>query len=475
MIGYRIRTTAVTLAISAFLFLTGHIIHAATDDFQSYTAGTNNLVGQAAFLGFGNWVDMEGDSGRLPSVGSLSISASNGFTGQAVKNSDNVAHRSAAFDVGSALTVGDAVSVYLQFDSASQGPEAHLYVGNDTLVNATPNDEVAFMLRMDSSSSSYNLTADTFEGDGSEIAGSVGAGTRVKNLASFGDWYEVRINITGTGGNGITDADADYRNVTAGESFYTPLGSFASFPTGFGNGNTFVGLGTFSDGGNFDNLSTGSPTVGSGPTDFTWTLDILGDWSEPGNWDPPGGGPPNDQNHTAIFTSTQTSVVVLTSPVTVNRIEFDNAEGSYAIAGLSSVNLFANTAATPVLPTIDVAAGTHEFQAAVNLNESTLVTMASGAKLTFNNALNLGGFTLTKTGDGTIAINNQLTTAGGALDIQQGTVEGVGIVGGDVNNEGGTISPGNSVASASSVPEPTSLMLVAIGMISLICISRGQP
>ena len=74
-----------------------------------------------------------------------------------------------------------------------------------------------------------------------------------------------------------------------------------------------------------------------------------------------------------------------------------------------------------------------------------------------------------------MAINNKLKTAGDAMDIQQGTVEGVAIIGGDVNNEGGTISPGNSVASASSVPEPTSLMLVVIGMISLICISRGQP
>ena len=253
MTGYKIRITAVTLAISAFLFLTGHIIHAATDDFQSYAAGTNNLVGQAAFLGFGNWVDMEGDSGRLPSVGSLSISASNGFTGQAVKNSDNVAHRSAAFDVGSALTVGDAVSVMIQFDSASQGPEAHLYVGNSSLTNGTNNDEEAFMLRMDSSSTRYNLTADTFEGDGSEIAGSEGAGTRVKNLASFGDWYEVRIDITGAGANGITDATGKYRNVTAGDSF-TPLSAFPSYATGLGLGNTFIGLGTFSDGGNFDNL-----------------------------------------------------------------------------------------------------------------------------------------------------------------------------------------------------------------------------
>lgn len=240
------------VALSVFVLAT-QTVYAQTDDFESYNAG--DLVGQAAAIGTGNWVHMEGDTGRLPSQGTLSVNAAIGHDGgQGIKSSQNVEHRSAAFDAGKSLGVGDAVSVMIQFDSASQGPEAHLYVGNSSLTNGTNNDEEAFMLRMDSSSTRYNVTADTFEGDGSEIAGSEGAGTRAKNLASFGDWYEVRIDITGAGANGITDATGKYRNVTAGESSFTSLSAFPSYATGLGLGNTFIGLGTFSDGGNFDNL-----------------------------------------------------------------------------------------------------------------------------------------------------------------------------------------------------------------------------
>ena len=65
-----------------------------TDDFESYPAG--ELIGRAAVLGTDNWVVMESDSGRLPSVGSLSVLDDNGFTGKGVKSSDPVAHRSSA-------------------------------------------------------------------------------------------------------------------------------------------------------------------------------------------------------------------------------------------------------------------------------------------------------------------------------------------------------------------------------------------
>ena len=48
-------------------------------------------------------------------------------------------------------------------------------------------------------------------------------------------------------------------------------------------------------------------------------------------------------------------------------------------------------------------------------------------------------------------------------------------LGGDVNNDSGTISPGSNLTSASGVPEPASLVLVMIGMVSLMCIPRGRP
>ena len=72
----------------------------------------------------------------------------------------------------------------------------------------------------------------------------------------------------------------------------------------------------------------------------------------------------------------------------------------------------------------------------MNLVDPTEVNVSPGAHLTFNNALNLNGNTLTKMGAGTLAINNVLTSAGGligkqvraltsqSLDGQQQFVEG---------------------------------------------------
>jgi len=224
--------------------------HAQTDNFESYSTGSENLVGQAAAIGSGNWVEMDGNTGRLPSGGSESVLASNGFSGQGVKGTAT-AHRSAAFDLGKTLTTGDSVSIMMQFDNSADGPETHLYVGNASLDDGTVDAEVAFMVRMDSDATNYNITADTFDGDANEIGGSVGAGTRVENVGSFGDWYELRINLGPSGGSGVTDATLDYRNVTVGDPFASM--TFATGP-GLGSGNTFIGLGTFADGGNFDNL-----------------------------------------------------------------------------------------------------------------------------------------------------------------------------------------------------------------------------
>ena len=101
-------------------------------------------------------------------------------------------------------------------------------------------------------------------------------------------------------------------------------------------------------------------------------------------------------------------------------------------------------AAGQVPARFDVLQGSHEFQARVNLLHDATATITSGAMLIMNNALDLGGNRLTKTGAGELAIRNDLITNGGAVDLQQGLVSGNGTIGGDLNNDGGTISPGNS-------------------------------
>jgi hypothetical protein len=131
--------------------------------------------------------------------------------------------------------------------------------------------------------------------------------------------------------------------------------------------------------------------------------------------------------------------VVVDSAVTVKGITFDNAN-TYAIAGTASVNLEAVAGNSA----INVVQGTHEFQSRVILASDTDVDVAMGASLEFNNRLDLGGKTLTKSGDGAMTVNNDLNTSGGSIVVLGGLLGGGGTVGGDLNNPSGTVGPGNS-------------------------------
>ena len=222
------------------------------------------------------------------------------------------------------------------------------------------------------------------------------------------------------------------------------------------------------------NIGEGEPQ-----SDFTWNIDSFGDWTNANNWDPPGGGPPGDPgevsfaNHTATFGSviTSTRTVVTDTAVSVRAITFDD-DNTYVIAGGGSVNLIAASGAG-LSTSITGVQGTHQFQAAVNLHTDTTVNISSDSTLIFNNALDLNGNVLNKTGAGELAIRNDLLTGGGMVSLQQGTLSGNGTVGGDVVNDGGTISPGNSLEAASVVPEPTTLLLVMIGAMGLFTLRRS--
>ena len=137
------------------------------------------------------------------------------------------------------------------------------------------------------------------------------------------------------------------------------------------------------------------------------------------------------------------TTAVLTTDITVNRIELDSAN-PYVIAGFFTVNLATNPENSASLPTLNAAAGSHQFQANVNLLADTTVDVAAGAEIEFNNRLFLNGHIITKSGGGTLAINNNVVTGGGTINIAAGTVSGNGTIGGDVTNSGGTTSPGNS-------------------------------
>jgi len=203
-------------------------------------------------------------------------------------------------------------------------------------------------------------------------------------------------------------------------------------------------------------------------TEFTWNTGQSGDWTNGGNWTPLGGPPGDDAlvdraNHTALFGDVIQSdqTVFANTAVSVRDITFDNTN-SYIVAGAGSVSLVQGTAG-PAHSSITVAQGTHQFQLNVNLRNNANVDVATAATLEFNNRLFLNGNVLTKTGAGTLAINNNVSTGGGILNCAEGTCSGTGTIAGDLNNEGGIISPGNSEGTLSVVPEPAALMLLAIG------------
>ena len=154
---------------------------------------------------------------------------------------------------------------------------------------------------------------------------------------------------------------------------------------------------------------------------------------------------PNGNDQTVIFGNaiTRSRTVFTDDPVTVRSIQFENTN-TYVVSGSGSVELESGSVGEGINASVGVAQGSHQFQAIVNVRSRTDINIESGATLTFNNALNLNANILTKTGAGTVAINNVLASGGGTLDCAQGTCSGAGTVGGDLNNSGGTIAPGNS-------------------------------
>jgi hypothetical protein len=221
--------------------------------------------------------------------------------------------------------------------------------------------------------------------------------------------------------------------------------------------------------------------AGPVPTDYAWGADTSGDWDSEAKWSPTGGPPgradaDNFMDHTAtlgdVISSTRT--VFSDKDVSLRELTFDSDHG-YVVAGSGTMSLVAGTGAT----SIQVDRGQNEFQSRVSLETDTAVDVASGQQLEFNNRLLLNGNTLTKTGLGTIAVNNILSSGGGTLNCNEGICSGSGTVGGDLNNSGGTLSPGNGPGiltggSSAAVPEPSCLMMLAVGLATLVVGSRQR-
>ena len=203
------------------------------------------------------------------------------------------------------------------------------------------------------------------------------------------------------------------------------------------------------------------------PLDGTWVSDGTGSWTDSASWSTfP--AVPTTSDHSATFADaiSAPTTVVVDSDVTINAITFDHSV-SYVVGGAASITLGASDEPVPKLPTLTVAQGDHQFQVATNLWNDTTANVATGSTLTFNNALNLMGHKLTKSGGGMLAINNVFATGAGHVELLEGTISGSGIVSANVMNQGGTISPGN-IPRNLAVPEPCGGALLFLGLSVLL-------
>lgn len=205
-----------------------------------------------------------------------------------------------------------------------------------------------------------------------------------------------------------------------------------------------------------------------------WKANQSGNWNLGTNWNP--GSVPNTNQHDVVLGSViPASRTVFTDlPVTVRSLTFDSSF-TYAVAGTGMIILEAGTLEEGTAG-ISVDQGSHEFQTRVKLLNDTTVDIANGAVLEFDNDLTLNGNILTKAGAGTMLVNNQLTSGpGGVINLVEGMLSGVGTIGGDVDNGGGTISPGASVgALPTAVPEPSTLTLLLLAGWCALVVSGRQ-
>jgi hypothetical protein len=179
--------------------------------------------------------------------------------------------------------------------------------------------------------------------------------------------------------------------------------------------------------------------AGAGLEDGTWFYTKGGSWNNSNHWI--GGVVPNGNTQTAILGSliTDSSTLFTNETVTIKKITFDSSE-TYALAGTGLLELESNSGNAE----LEVLQGTQKLQIRVELKDYTNVTIAGGAALEFNNRLDLNGYSLVKSGSGTLHINNTVVTGGGSVIGASGSITGSGLIVGDLENVEGNVAPGNS-------------------------------
>ena len=190
-----------------------------------------------------------------------------------------------------------------------------------------------------------------------------------------------------------------------------------------------------------------SQSAGVQPTSVSWALNGSGRWTQPTNWSPDYSPTvvANGNDRTAIFgnATTAPATAVLDEDITIKKIQFNHTQ-PYDIAGTGQLTFHANTGNAQIEVLSAGGAVTHQLEAKSRLLSNTDVIVAAGTTFEFNNRLSLGAFDIVKSGAGTLRVNNVVESTGGEVSAVAGAVSGGGFIGGDFENAGATVAPGNS-------------------------------
>ncbi|MCC6492528.1 MAG: PEP-CTERM sorting domain-containing protein [Pirellulales bacterium] len=227
-------------------------------------------------------------------------------------------------------------------------------------------------------------------------------------------------------------------NLDFGDLFTQSFPFFAPFGNPDGpNGEYTVDVAAFLRGGNvqIDDIML-TPGVGPLVTEFEWTATGSGNWNQANNWSPAGlpGTIPGRQTALLGSSITANQTIYNNAVRNLNSLEINNANG-YTITGAGSLAFQSDSSGTSTIPpTLTVAAGAHQIQIPITLEDNTAITVAAGASLDLNNLIDLNGHTLTTSGN--VRINH--SAMGG------GTINSVGALSasGVASLEGNLISSG---------------------------------
>ena len=190
--------------------------------------------------------------------------------------------------------------------------------------------------------------------------------------------------------------------------------------------------------------------VAAAPTldQYQWVAPGGGNWHTSTNWSP--SADPNGNNAHAMLTGAtgSTANIDVSQSTTVAAIDIDGST-DYQITDLSGSASLELQIDTQLFfgqnVGVNVMAGNHVFDIPVNASNHTDMVVSSGASLSLDKPFDFNGMTVTKTGDGTLNVNNDTVTGSGTLNLNSGTLGGTGHVNGDVFATGGVIAPGQSV------------------------------